>query len=228
MSKRLVTMPLAELVEDLDLYPRHAVDDSNTRSLVLALEAGCELPPIVADAKSKRIVDGWHRARAYKRVHGPGATVSVELRSYASEAALFEDAVSLNASHGRRFDVMDQTRAVLMLEKYGIPLPRIALALHVPEPRCQALKLRVATAKITTRDTVPGTRFVTLKRCMAHLQNTVLSKEQAEAHDSMPGTSFLLICKQLTTALRTGLINLQDDRLVAALQELKEELSTLK
>jgi hypothetical protein len=227
MSRKILTMPLAELIEDLSVYPRHAVDDSNVQSLALALEAGCELPPLIADQASKRIVDGWHRGRAHKRVYGPGATVRVELRTYPNEAALKEDAVALNSRHGRRLDVMDQTRAVLMLEKEGVPMDRIALILNVTAKRCEALRIRVADARVATAATVPETHKITLKRSVAHLQGKTLTREQAEAHDSMPGTSFLLIARQLATALRTRLVNLKDDRLLEALKELREELKKL-
>lgn len=225
MSKaKLVQMPLAELVEDMDLYPRHAVDDANVQSLAMALEAGTELPPIVADEKSKVIIDGWHRARAHKRVFGPAASVTVELRPYKDRAGMIEDAVALNAAHGRRLDVMDQTRAVLMLEKAGVETERIAMLMHVPEERVIKLKIRVARADVVTRDTVPGTKKITLKQSVSHLRGEKLTDEQAEAHHMMPGVSFLMIIRQLVKALRTKMINLKDEKVVQELQELSKEL----
>ena len=225
MSKKIVTMPLCELVEDLEIYPRHAVDDSHVQALALALEAGCELPPIIADARSKRIADGWHRYRAHKRVYGPTGTIAVELRNYANEAAMVEDAVGLNAAHGRRLDSMDQTRAVVMLEKYDVPIDRIALLMHVPAMRVEKLRVRVARATVPCEATIPGTKKITLKRSMSHLQGETLTREQAEAHDSMPGTSFLLLARQLKTALETKLVNLADEKLCAALRELKDAIA---
>ena len=218
------TLPLSSLVEDMELYPRHAVDDSNVRSLALAIEAGCELPPIVADEKSKRIVDGWHRARAWKRVHGPSAVVDVDLRKYKSEAELVEDAIQLNSAHGRRMDVIDQTRSALMLERYGVPMSRIAVVMHVTEERAKKLVVRVATAKTPNKGTVPGTQTVTLKRSVAHMAGRSLNAAQSKAHDSMPGSSFLLIAKQLTTAIETKLVNLDDEKLVSALRALRNAL----
>lgn len=224
---KVTTIPLAELVEDLTIYPRHAVDDANVQSLALALEAGHELPPIVVCSKTKRVADGWHRCRAYRRIHGPGATVPVTFRDYKTEAELVEDAIRLNAAHGRRMDSIDQTRAVLMLERYGLASERIALALHVPEARVEKLRLRVATARVATDQTVPGTRQITLKRCVSHLAGTQLTREQAEAHESAPGTSYLLIAKQLRDAIRTGLADREDERLVAMLAELHAEIDSL-
>jgi hypothetical protein len=221
---KVITLPIADLVEDLEVYPRHAVDDQHVRNLALALEAGCDLPPVVADAKSKRIADGWHRVRARKRVHGPGAAIEVELRAYASEAALVEDAVRLNSAHGRKLDVMDLTRAILMLERHGVPMGRIALAVHVPEGRVEKLRLKVARATVTVDGTVPGSQTVVLKRPVAHLSGRKLTNEQARAMDSMPGTSFLLLAHQLRTAMATALVNREDMRLMDGLRELKKEL----
>ena len=118
MQNKLTHMPLSELVEDWELYPRHSVDNSHVQTLALALETGATLPPIVADIKTKRITDGWHRARAYKRVVGNAAVVDVELVKYANEEELMYDAVVRNSRHGRRLDAIDQTRAVIMLEFY--------------------------------------------------------------------------------------------------------------
>jgi len=218
------TMHLAELVEDMELYPRHNVDDGNVGSLAMAIKAGCQLPPIIADSKSKRIVDGWHRARAWKRVHGPKCTVEVELRKYSSEAEIIEDAVRCNAAHGRRLDSMDQTRSAIMLQKHGIPLERIALVLHVPEAQVEKLTVRVATSNTATKGTVPGTTSITLKRPMSHLAGKKLTAAQAQAHDMMPGTSFLLIARQLNTAIKTKLVNMEDDKLIEELRDLCKTL----
>ncbi len=182
---------------------------------------------MVADERSKRITDGWHRVRAKKRVHGPGASIQVELRKYKNEAEMVKDAIAMNSSHGRRLDVMDQTRAVLMLERHGVPMEQIALVMHVTEERVGKLRVRVANANTVATDTVPGTRKITLKRSVGHMAGKTLTKEQAEAHDSMPGTSFLLVARQLSMALRTGLINLDDGRLMDELKVLKMELDKL-
>src|SRR5688572_13414948 len=64
-SNEMETIKASELVEDFDLYPRGDVDGTHVLSLVQALEAGVELPPIIACKKTKRIVDGFHRRRAF-------------------------------------------------------------------------------------------------------------------------------------------------------------------
>lgn len=220
----VVTMPVADLVEDLSVYPRHAVDGMHVGHLLQALESGSELPPVVACAKSKRITDGWHRVRAYKRLHGPTAVVSVELRHYKTEADLIEDAVRMNSAHGRLLEGVDRVRAANMLERVGVPLKRIAVVLHITPEKVQNILVRVATAPVRTESTMPGTKTIALKRPVAHLAGQRLTEEQARAHDSAPGTSYLLIVRQLKDAVETGLINPADERLKGELTALKKLL----
>jgi hypothetical protein len=220
----VVSMPIADVIEDMDLYPRHAVDDGNVRSLVLALQSGCQLPPPVIDSKSKRIVDGWHRVRAYKRVLGASAVVDIEVKTYRNDAEMICDAVQRNAAHGRRFDAIDRTRAVLMLEKHGLSTHRIAVALNMPEDNVTKIRIKVATAPAGSKGLVPGTTSITLKRPVRHLQGTRLSKSQADMHSSLPGTSFLLIARQLCGALREGMVDLEDEKLMTQLAELRDLL----
>ncbi len=221
---RLVTLPLASLVEDMEIYPRHAVDDSHVASLVQAIECGAELPPIVADKRSKRITDGWHRARAWRRAHGKEATVSVLLKDYADVAAMIFDAVKLNAAHGRRLDGIDQTRSVLMLERNGFNATQISLALNVTEKRVERLRIKVATTSKGASGTVPGTAVIALKRPVRHLEGTKLTEKQAIVHDMLPGTSFLLVARQLAQALEHKMVDLEDEKLVEQLRVLRDLL----
>ncbi len=213
--------PLAALVEDTAIYPRHSVDEMHVNSLVLALRAGVVLPPIVAEARSTRIVDGWHRVRAYRKVLGPQASVDVDLRTYKSDGDLLSDAVALNASHGRRLDRVDQVRAIHLLEVAGVQQERIAIVLHIPETRVEQLRVRIAIAE-PLGGGVPET--IALKRPALHLAGTELSQEQRAVHDSMAGTSFLLQAHQLRDALRLEFVNRADARLIEALRELQQAL----
>jgi hypothetical protein len=214
-------MAIAELVEDLSIYPRHCVDDAHIRNLVLALEAGNDLPPLVADDQQHILVDGWHRARAHTRVHGKGATCGVILRRYKDRTAMIEDAVNLNICHGKKLDEMDRVRVVRMLENAGVNVQRIAIVMRIPEPRVQKLKLRVTAASgRPVNATVPGTREITLKASVRHLQGRTLTHEQAVACDSMPGGSFLLLVRQLKTAIEVKLVNTSDGPLMEALRDL--------
>ena len=207
----LKALPLAALIEDTAIYPRHSVDDVHVNTLAMALRAGTALPPVVVDLPTKRIVDGWHRVRAYRKVLGPQASIDVDLRSYQSDAELLTDAVALNASHGRRLDRVDQVRVIHLLETAGMQQEQIAVVLHVPLARVEHLRVRVAVVE----SAAGGAReTIALKRPVIHLAGTELTSEQRAAHDSMAGTSFLLQAHQLRDALRLEFVNREDGRLL--------------
>lgn len=220
----MTSVAIAELIEDLSLYPRHTVDETHVGTLADALRAGATLPPLVADKKSKRLVDGWHRLRAYRRILGPTGAVEVDLRSYKSDADLFLDAVALNAAHGRRLDRVDQVRVVMLAERVGLSEVQVATVLHMPTERIATLRVRVAKLPDGVNGAVPGTRQLALKRPVMHLAGRTLTKEQAQAHHTVPGTSYLLVARQLSEGVKHRLINPEDERLREALIGLRELL----
>lgn len=214
------TIPLAELIEDGAIYPRHAVDDHHVTQLAYALKSGATLPPVVAEATSKRIVDGWHRTRAARHVFGPNGRIEVDLRTYAGERELLEDAVGLNAHHGRKLDSQDRTRAINMLEGVGTQPLRIQAILSLPEAQYVKLRVRTAVSPIPIPDVIPGTNRVPIKIVGRHLEGTTLTTEQATAHASLPGTPPQLHIAQLRKFLESGMVNRQDSKLVASLRTL--------
>jgi hypothetical protein len=217
-------LPVSRLVEDLSLYPRHALDDAHIASLVRSLQVGVELPPVVADAKSMRIIDGWHRCRAYRRQVGDDAVVDVELVSYPDEDSMLIDAMRRNADHGRKLDRIDQVRCLVLAEERGIKVQLVAQVLHVPSDFAQKIKLHVAYADGPMNGTVTGTSKVALKRPLRHLDGTHLSDSQVQAALSAPGTSYMLLANQLISGLKEQLINLEDQHLVERLRVLRDEI----
>ncbi len=208
-------MAIASLVEDFSLYPRHRVDDSHVGDLTRALQAGHTLPPIIADAKSLRIVDGFHRRRAYIKFAGDEAAAFVELRRYKDEAALFLDAVSLNSSHGRKLDRHDQTRVVLRLRELQVPDQRIALQLHVPEPTIQQLALRVVMAPAGV---LPS------KRGLEHMRGKEMSESQVSVMGSVRSAEAGRLCLELTRLLDADLVDMSDDTIIQRLKALSEAI----
>jgi hypothetical protein len=220
----MISVPVCKLIEDMSIYPRHAVDDANVSGLINALRAGATLPPVVVEAKSLRIVDGWHRARAYRRVIGPDAVVDVEEKTYESEEALLLDAIQLNAAHGRRLDKIDQIRVATLCAERGIALVKVAAVLHMPAEKVERLSVQLARAPESGPGTITGTVQVALKRPVVHLAGQNLTAEQVKAHQRAPGVSYLLIANQLADAIHHGFINQADERLMVALRGLYEGL----
>src|SRR6516165_5257646 len=154
----LVTMPVSKLIEDLSIYPRRIVNQNHVRDLTSALQAaeGADIfPPLTVDRRSKRIVDGFHRRRAFLAVLGPDAEIQAELRTYHSETELLLDAVRLNCVHGLNLYEIEKRRIVLKLSDLGVDDDEIAGALHVPPVRGRWPPCLITTWKGMRRKVLP-------------------------------------------------------------------------
>jgi hypothetical protein len=142
--------PASALLEDKSIYPRQRIDGAHVAGLVAAMEAG-EFSgadyPVIADRASLRIVDGFHRKRAWQKHFGADADIDVELRDYASDAGMLKEAVRLNSGHGRRLDSGDQARSAAMLRQLGVADTDIAIVLRIPPARVETVAVRVIIAE---------------------------------------------------------------------------------
>jgi hypothetical protein len=202
VAGKLRTVALMSLVEDFHVYPRHAVSSMHVLDIVRALEAGQDLPPPVVDAKTLRVVDGFHRVRALRRHLGDDAKVQVDARTYDSDAALFIDAATLNASHGRRLDRHDQVRVIYRARELGADDHLIAVALAVPDERVTKLEVRIATG--------PAGESVATKLGATHLGGRTLDDEQVKALREMRGAQISRPIREITRQLEAGIVNLDD------------------
>ena len=158
MKQEIVKAAL--LIEDFDLYPRADVDSTHVSHIVDALEAGVELPAIIACRKSKRIVDGFHRRRAYMTSRGKDCDVPVEWRDYKTDANLFEEAMRLNSNHGRNITTSDRMKCVLTSRKLGLGNDAIANALNVSVERLEVLVDKLIVKVDNTRHSEIGRAHV--------------------------------------------------------------------
>ena len=212
------SVALASLVEDFSLYPRNSVDQVHISDLVRAIQSGQELPLIVVDEKTLRIVDGVHRGRALTRVLGGDAKVKVEVRRYESDAALFLDAVALNANHGRKLDRHDQVRIVLRLRELNVDDKTIAVALHVPEPTIPTLSVRVVYDQSGSAHPA--------KRGLKHISGQTLTDEQLKTIQSVRSAEAGRLCIELTRLLDNELVDLEDEVVVGRLQSLSKSIDS--
>lgn len=223
------TVPLSDLVEDFSVYPRHQVDSTHVTTLALALQAGEPLPPLAVERATTRIVDGFHRARAYRRVFGETGAAPVEWCAYSSPAALILDAIRRNSAHGRRLDAMDRTRAIRMAEVAGATVQAISVVLRMPEAAVLRVRPRVVLLPRgagPVEDAIPGTNEVPTKPSYEHLKGVTLTPKQARVLGSQPGVSHTLLAGQLADAISSDLINWNNARLVVALTVLHRTLGT--
>jgi hypothetical protein len=204
-------VPITDLILDYTLYPRHRVDDTNVRKLVLALEAGATLPPIIADRATKRVADGFHRHAAYKRVQGAEARVPVEWRTYPDAGALFLDAVRLNANHGRRLAPYDEALCIQRAEELHLEPEQLAAALSLTVARVEEVRLRKTAIS-------PTAHLMPIKATAAHLAQEQLTARQVTGNEQAGGMRSLFYVNQVANLLENDLVDWQNPRLVEGLR----------
>jgi hypothetical protein len=213
------TVKAALLVEDLSIYPRFAVDQIYVRRLAEALLAGESLPPVIADRKSKRLVDGFHRRRAYIAAYGPDAEVPVIWRSYGSLKEMFLDVIRLNSRHGKRLSSGEEVRCVLIGEDLGVSREVVAETLGI--------RREVLDGKVERRTAEGVVERVALKPALSHLAGGKLTGEQEELNRKLGGYKVSFCVNQLIMLIRSGCVNMEDEKLEARLRELYELLTEL-
>jgi len=187
-------LPLSELVLDYTVYPRTNVSEEHVRLMVETLLSGRELPPIVACATTKRIVDGFHRYHAYQKIKAE--TVPVELRVYASEVDFYKDAVALNVGHGRPLSRYELKRVVAKCEKLGLQREEVAELIRVRPATIDEMRREVAFA---------GGEIVPVKRGLEALQGQKLTPRQEKTLRSWGGMNAVFYVDRLIDYLQCGL-----------------------
>jgi hypothetical protein len=206
---------LIDLVEDFTIYPRMTVDRQNVRSIRDAIAAGRPMAPIVVDRASKRIVDGVHRFREAKE--SDRTEIEVEWRDYPNEAALREDAMALNSSHGRRLSPWDIAHCIEMGKRYKIKAENLAKALGITLARLREIEAS-REARVLVR---PGqTETVQLKRTVTHLVGTELRPVQAEGAAKCGGMMAIYYVNQVVNLLEHDLIDSNNEALAERLTHL--------
>jgi hypothetical protein len=188
---------LSKLVFDPSLYPRQNIDEVNVNELVRALEGGIRLPPITVEKKRMRIVDGVHRYTAASRAGSK--QIEADFRSYKDDTELFREAVLLNSATGLKLGVDDKLKVIMVGENLGLKEIDLATILRTSQAYIHALKPRYA--KLSGKlEKIP------LKAPVRHLSGQTLSADQKTAIERGPGTSYLLLVRQLCDAIEFELL----------------------
>jgi len=188
-----------DLVLDFSLYPRNDVSSQHVASLVEALQSGNPLPPIVVERKSLRVVDGFHRVKAYQKTRA--SSVPVILKDYKTDAELFADAVRLNAAHGRSFDTYDRRRAVVRLIELGFKEKEVAEIVRITTPRVADFLKSTCTAQGGETVVVKsGLRSVLLGR------TAPITKKMTELNRTWSGMEPSFHVNQLISLLGSGVL----------------------
>ena len=205
---------IKDLVFDDEIYPRSHVDIQTVNRFRNALSCGEVFPPIIIDKKTKRIIDGWHRATAYKIVFSDDTEVECELKEYKSELDLLVDAIRRNTRHGLPLTSYDKALCVTRLHKLGLNDELTRQHLLLTEKNYTSLVKR----KLAFRngDVVP------IKRTFAHLAGTEIKEQTLDVNKRAGGHAPLFYVNQLIDLLVHDLIDLDNEHLCESLVKLSK------
>ena len=217
---KTVAMRCGLLVEDFDLYPRADVDAGHVSQIMDAITAGAELPPVVACSKSKRIVDGFHRCRAWRRVHGDDFEIQVILKDYKNEQELFIEAMQSNSAHGRNMTSYDRTHAMMIAERLEIAIESVASALNMTRDKIAAWRMERACKIDGTR------RMQPLKMPIRHMAGHTMTKAQSEIVPKLGGNQQLFYVRQLRMLIDNDMLDRSNETLLKELRDLGVTISS--
>jgi hypothetical protein len=193
---------LADLVEDLAIYPRGSVSSVHVDDLVYALDAGATLPAPLIDKATRKIVDGFHRTRAWRKRFGDDAIISVEVREFADDAEMLLESGRLNSPHGMPLGRYDQKVFIIKARQLGIETGDAANALGITPRRLLQLQVREANS-----DDGP----VPTKLGFEHLSTSYLTRDQVLEMRRARGATARSKAAELTRLLRKDMTPVATD-----------------
>lgn len=216
MKQTTTKIKAPKLVLDYDIYPRQDVQSYNVHLMVEALESGTVLPPIIVDKKSKRVVDGFHRVRAYQRLFGPDTEIPCILKGYASDDDMFAEAMALNSTHGRNLTPYDRARCLARSEELKMDPAVVAKALNMTGEALGRLK--------TERLGYFHAKPIVLKGTATHLAGEELTEEQLAYNRQAGGMSQTFYINQVIGMFEANAVDWEREPVVKALKHLYELL----
>lgn len=214
MAKQLA---ISKITLDFTVLPRE-IDDSHVGRIAEAIRAGVEMPPVIVEKLTNRLVGGLHRVKAYMKIYGADAAateIAVEFREYATEADLYADAVRDNGTHGKNYSPFDLMRIAMRAEELGLPLERIAESVG-----CRREKIEGLLAKRTASKS-SGVR-IALKQTIRHKVGSELTEKQAEVNEHLSGMNQSFYVNQLIALIEADLIDMGNEYLMERLFYLRE------
>jgi hypothetical protein len=215
-------MCVSDAVIDYNLYPRGDVDNTHCRYMRISIEGGTRLPPPIVDKKSKRVSDGVHRILTYRRMD-PAMVIDVIEKEYHSDVEMFEDAIRMNAHHGRNLSPYDRVHCIVRAEELGLSVEKVAMALSMTIDAVQELRIdRVSKQRLTVSGAPP--EAIPIKRTISHMAGKTLTSRQVVANKKLGGMAQTFYVNQVIELIESDLVEKANDNLIARMQHLSEIL----
>lgn len=220
---KTMKVKVAELILDWNLWPRNkaeSLDSTNVNRMKEALLAGIQLPPIIVNKKDLRVVDGFHRTRAYQSVYGDNFEIEVEPKEYANDADMFEASGRINSHHGLPMSPQDIVHFCIKARKYKMTIPKIA----------EILSMQVSSLKVLyeerTAMTESGERIALTQPLGSSLGGTTLSRDQERIARNDNGTPNNVIASLFLGRIKTHSIKITA-RAIELFIEIRDRLTKI-
>lgn len=219
--QRLEWLPLYSLVEDYSIYPRTSIDSFLISGYLENREAGAVFPPIIVDAETRAIVDGFNRVRMEKRfVEQRGtprdkAKILCDVRRYKSKADMLKDAILANSTHGKPLDKSDRVHAALLGRQVKLDDKTIADLLKIGLKQFLEL-LDSRTGHVKGHPAPP----IGIKGTIKHMAGKALTPKQVEANAKLGGMSQTWMIRQVIILLEDDLLDCENEQVMSELGRL--------
>jgi len=119
-------MRLGDIIVDPTYQVRKSVNPKKVRDYATGIRNGDPIPPMTVERETLRVVDGFTRLEAYRKVMTPDDKVAVILMDFESPADRIAYAAKQNMANGYDLDEIEQEDVISKLRDYGYTSDDIA------------------------------------------------------------------------------------------------------
>lgn len=133
MNEKIEYLKLGSIVCDYEYSVRMTIDTHTVNKYANNMKAGAKFPPIILEKDTKKIICGFNRYNAYKKVYDPDYEIPVILKKYKDNKELFVDAVKDNTCHGMPLTKWDIQNIISKAKEHNLDDRAIAELIGVPQ-----------------------------------------------------------------------------------------------
>jgi hypothetical protein len=179
------TVKVSEVFFDYTIYPRHKLSDYHVNQLMEAKLGGANFPPIVLDQKSKRIIDGFHRATAYKKLYGLDYETKAEFIDCKDEKELVKLSIDYNIKHGLPLSTWDKKRCMQLMASLQIDMIIQQNALMLTKEKYEKLEKDLVEIRSDVGKVIGHTQLKRGQKSLAEKENgKYVTQEEAKIIES--------------------------------------------
>lgn len=225
MSKeQIVKFPLGKINEDETVMVRR-ICIMNVSRLFQVLSVGDGLEPLVLDEKTKTLVSGYHRKRAYEKFYKNNMSkeVPVVFRTYRSHIEMVLDAARENSHHGLPLAPNEQKSFLLRMIDLGVSLDVASAAIRITKELAGSWTEQFVMVNESGDSKKEGEKK-SLKASVRHLQGTTITAavhEDIDKHYS--GQAIVFHINQILLHLKNGTLD-NSENVINALKNLTEKV----